>query len=206
MDGLGRRKMTFNFDEMLSFSLGEQQVSDHETIKAMLPGCISVQDSSHLLNLAGVDYVARLRGGAEVLIDAKTRTKGCSRYWYNNEPELALELWSVKPGGKFKTPTSQQKTGWTLSEEKKVQLILFKFHPDDTEQVYLVCFQLLRVAFRANVRQWMHGAYRIDTQESHRNGTGWESECVFVPANVVYDAIRKASLGRLRTANQAPLI
>jgi hypothetical protein len=34
----------------------------------------------------------------------------------------------------------------------------------------------------------------------------WGSECVFVPANVVYDAMRRASIGQLRTANQAVLL
>jgi hypothetical protein len=191
--------MDYDFNERLTFSLGSQQVSDHETIKAMLNGCVSVEDSSQLLNVAGVDYIARLRGGAEVLVDAKTRSK-CGKFWLNNEPELALEVWSVRPGGKFKTPEQRKKIGWTLCEAKKVDLILFKFNPQDTSQVYLVSFQLLRVAFRQNFHAWMK-SYKTDIQSSG----SWESECVFVPVGVVYDAIRRASIGTLREANQSQL-
>lgn len=194
--------MKYSFQERLTWSLGSQQLTDHETIKSMLMGCVSVEDSSQLLNVAGVDYIARLRMGAEVLVDAKTRNAGCSEFWFKNEPELALETWSVRPGGKFNTPESRKKIGWTLCESKKVDLILFKFDPQDTSQVYLVSFQLLRVAFRQNFHAWRK-TYKIGFQESdHR----WESECVFVPANIVYEAIRRASIGTLRNPNQADLI
>lgn len=198
---MGRVSMNYDFQERLRFSLGEQQASDHATIKAMLSGCVSVEDASQLLNTAGVDYIARLRKGAEVLIDAKTRSRGCSRYWYNSEPEFALEIWSVRPGGRFRIPEERRKTGWTLCEAKKVDLILFKFHPEDTRQVYLVSFQLLRMAFSRHLAAW-RTIYKNDVQAS---GT-WESECLFVPANVAYEAMRKVSLGELRTSNQAELI
>lgn len=192
MDGVGGKFLNYDFNERLAFSLGQQQVSDHATIKAMLPGCVSVENSSQLLNIAGVDYVARLRKGAEVLIDAKTRSAGCGKFW-RGEAELALELWSVRPGGKFKTPAARQKTGWTLCEAKKVDLILFKFDPGDTRQVYLVCFQLLRMAFRQNLAAWRQTC-KLDVQCSG----SWESECIFVPVSEVFKGMNAASKGELK--------
>ena len=194
LDDMGGGKLNYDFHERLEFSMGEQKDSDHATIKAMIDGCVSVEDSSQILNLAGVDYVARLRRGAEVLIDSKTRSRGCRRFWTNDEPELALEVWSVRPGGKFHIREGNQKTGWTLCEAKKVDLILFKFHPEDFCQVYLVSFQLLRMAFRRNFTAWRK-AFRTDVQSSSR----WESECVFVPVNAVFEAMKNASIGNLQT-------
>lgn len=70
----------------------------------------------------------------------------------------------------------------------------------DTRQVYLVCFQLLRIAFRSNLADWRR-SFKTDVQTSDY----WESECIFVPATTVYEAMRRASIGRLRLANQAEL-
>lgn len=191
----------YNFQERLEFSLGEQQLTDIETIKSMLAGCVSVNKSSSLdLEKAGIDYIAVLRGGAEVYIDAKTRDSGCSKWWSNKQPELALEYWSVRPDGKYHTPRAQSKAGWTLSESKKTDLILFKFDMADCLNVYLISFQLLRIAFRRNQSLWRK-KYRTAPQDSG----SWESECVFVPVHVVYEAVRAASIGRRRDPEQSEM-
>jgi hypothetical protein len=183
--------VVYEFGERLEFSLGKQQDCDKQTIQRMIPGCVSVDDASQLLNTNGVDYVATLRKGAVILIDAKTRDKGCSRFWKAKEPEFALETWSVRPGGRFGTPECRAKTGWTLCEAKNVDLILFKFDPSDSEDVFLVCFQLLRAAFRTHLPEW-RTKYKVDVQSSR----SWQSECVFVPEGVVHAAIRRVSIGR----------
>lgn len=172
----------YSFVDMLNYSRGVREQTDAMTIQTMISGCNSVTKTDVEDDRAGVDYIATLRGGATVLIDAKTRTAGCSKYWKQG-PELALEKWSVMPGGKY--GTLQGKTGWTLCETKNVDYILFTFDPSDSVEVFLYPYQLLRMTFRRMLNQWW-GVYKKDTQDSR----GWESQCVFVPESVVWAALR----------------
>lgn len=187
----------YSFDSMLERSKDLQAETDIETLRSMVHGCKGVRRTSTSLDRKGVDYVATLRGGAELHIDAKNRTKGCSRYWTDG-PEVALEVWSVRPGGRFNVPDSQAKTGWTLCESKDVDLILFTFDPSDCETAYLFAYQHLRMAFRENCHTWRR-KYKIDVQQSHYDGQQWESECVFVPVGVVEAAIKDVRRTALRS-------
>lgn len=187
--------------ERLQWSYGKQQLSDQQTILQMLPNCVTVLKTTEMLDRRGVDYIARLSGGAEVLIDAKNRDKGCSRFWINGEPELALERYSVMPGGKYKTPKDREKIGWTLNTRSPVHYIFFKFDATDTDDVYLLPFQLLRKAFRDNGIRW----FEICESAIQDNGR-WESKAVFVPVGKVTDAIRRAQIGFQRNPDQAQLI
>src|SRR4030042_6046812 len=118
MDVLGGRGMStiFNFEKKMAYSQGVQQASDIETIRSIITGCVSVKKTSTEVDRNGIDYIAELRGGAKIRIDSKTREIGCSQYWQNGEPELAPEIWSVMPNGKYHIPREQAKTGWTLTE------------------------------------------------------------------------------------------
>lgn len=177
----------YDFCGQLEFSKGQRQTTDLDTIKAMIDGCASVQVADRNLDRQGIDYIATLRGGAEIFIDAKAREKGCSRFWKSG-PEFALEDYSVVP----RFPGDPGKAGWTLDESKKTHLILFTFDPSDTDDCFLVSFQLLRMAFRRNYRTWKD-QYKNDTQQSN----GWKSHCIFVPASVVLDAIQQTSKGKI---------
>ena len=176
--------MRFNndFDQKLSFSLGERENFDMNLIrKALAPSCVSVEKTDAETDKTGVDYIATLRRGATILIDAKSREKGSSRFWKNGEPELALEKWSVYPD-----PWQQGKAGWTLNEKRNTDMILYTFDPSDTRTYYLLPFHHLRMAFMHNLKAWEQ-RYGLKKQVSRR----WRSEAVFVPAGVVLDAIRK---------------
>lgn len=172
--------MIYDFAERLLFSKGARKDSDIETIMSILDGCTEVLEHQSDGDDKGVDYVATLRRGTKVLIDAKTRETGCSRFWKDGNPELAIESWSVAPGGKFETPRSRAKAGWTLDEAKLTDMILYTFSMEDCGTAFLLPFQPLRMAARRNLRAWMD-RYKVDTQTS---GT-WQSEAVFVPADVV---------------------
>ncbi len=75
----------------------------------MLHGCSDCSPSVDLnMDKHGVDYIATLRKGAEVYVDAKTRRAGCSRWWRNGE-EVAIEKWSIMPGGKYSIPENRKK-------------------------------------------------------------------------------------------------
>ena len=173
-------KAVHKFDNRFSFSLGERERVDIEAIKQNIAGCRFVEKTDEKTDRKGIDYIATLRGGSKVNIDAKARDKGCSNYWREG-PELALETWSVIP-----EKGKNGKTGWTLSESSEVDLILFTFDPTDSKMFYLIPFQHLRMAFRKNCNNWMK-VYKVDRQQSD----SWRSECVFVPANKVIKAINE---------------
>jgi len=184
--------MTYDFQERLEFSKGSRQTTDAATIMQLLDGCASVDSATTEMDKRGVDYIARLRGGANVFVDAKTRSKGCSKYW-QGQPELAIEKWSVMPGGKFETRTG--KAGWSLDEAKLCHMILYTFDPSDSELAFLIPFQSLRMAARRMINDWM-GRFKVDVQTSG----GWQSQAVFVPASEIimameetYSAITKIS-------------
>ena len=174
--------MSYNFKERLAFSKGNRQESDLDTIKSILDGCQSVVPACAELDKKGVDYVATLRRGAEVFIDAKTRQRGCSRFW-RGEPEVAIELWSVMPGGKYGVTCG--KTGWTLDEAKITDAVLYTFDRSDCQTAFLLPFQHLRMAARRMIRTWFN-RFKVDIQDS---GT-WESQAVFVPISEVLAAIK----------------
>lgn len=176
----------YGFAERLEISRGIREATDMETIERLLAGCVHVVKTGRELDRQGVDYIATLRGGSTVLIDAKTRTPGCSLYWEQG-PELALEIYSVCPDD-----GRSGKVGWTLNEASNVDYILFTFDPIDTKDVYLYPFQLLRTCFRRNLGEWK-GRY----ETGHQKSDSWRSECIFVPEFVVWEAVRNCTKVRV---------
>jgi len=186
----------YSFQEKLNRSKGVCASNDMNVLQRMIDGCKEVYPTGTVQDKMGVDYVAVLRGGARLYVDAKNRERGCSKYW-NSGPELALELWSVRPGGKYNTRRSQAKTGWTLCETKDVDLILFTFDPTDCATAFLFSYQHLRIAFRRNYKNW-NDKYKTDIQSSKDRGRRWQSECIFVSVCTVEKAIRNVRREALR--------
>ncbi len=170
-----------NFAGKLQYSLAKQQTFDIAILKKHIPNCHKIKKTSLAQDKKGVDYVVTLKGGAEILIDAKTREKGCSRYWNYGEPELALEIYSV---------VEQKKLGWTLSDATGVDYILYTFDKRDSDKYFLLPFQLLRKIFWLNGKKWVK-KYGCKTQESD----SWHSCAVFVPASKVLAEIMNAMKG-----------
>jgi hypothetical protein len=175
--------MIYDFQNKLAMSKGSRLDTDKETIQKLLDGCVLVETACAEMDKIGVDYIATLRMGAKVYIDAKTRDLGCSRYW-NGCPEVAIELWSVMPNGKYKIDARCARAGWTLDECKVTDMILYIWHPQDSEVAYLFPFQNLRMAARRNIMDWML-KYKTDIQDSGK----WQSKAVFVPVNEVVRSI-----------------
>lgn len=99
--------------------------------------------------------------------------------------------------GKVWSVVEQRVTGWTLSEAKQTDLILFVFDRDDCETCYLVPFQHLRMAFRRYIGEWVLKYKRAKQNTRDARGRRWTSSCVFVPAPVVLDALTEVSQGKL---------
>lgn len=170
--------MDYGFSERLMFSQGVVAATCLETIKNHIPGCVSVEKASLAMDKNGIDYIVKLGGGATIRIDHKARG-ACSRWWRNG-PELALELWSVKP-----VPPRLGKIGWTLDESKETDYTLHTF--EDAPQCFFLPFQLLRWAFKKNGPSWIT-KYKRSTQNTDGR---YDSECLFVPSVIVLDAIMK---------------
>jgi hypothetical protein len=191
-----------------NFSRGQRETTDLETLKAHIPGCVSVEKTGEALDRLHIDYVAYLRRGAVLHIDGKTRRKGAAKYWKafrpgrkgvaDGEPDLAIEVWSV-------TPQEEQvgRVGWTLDESSDTDLILYTFDSADTNEFFLLSFPLLRIAARQCYKSWL--ARFRDYPQYSRSSTGkvlWQSQCCFVPAQIVQDAIRSVERGRMPQAKK----
>ena len=176
--------MTHDFNQKLEYSLGERENFDINILKEIYKYADIVKTDTEI-DKTGVDYIATLRKGGQVFIDAKTREPGASKYWKYNEPELTLEIWSV-----MKTPVNPGKIGWTLSESSNVDYILYTFDRSDTNKFYYLPFQMLRTAFRTHFKEWKK-QYFVKTQWSN----GWASQAVFVPASAVIADINRQMTG-----------
>lgn len=180
--------MRYSFKEKLEYSLGEREIFDISILKKIIPKCIDIVKTDEAVDKTGIDYVATLEDGATINIDAKTREAGSSRWWLYGEPELALERWSVVRENNIKP-----KIGWTLNTESLVDYILYTFDKDDSNKFYFIPFQLLRIAFQNNGRDWS-SKYGIKLQLSEYNSK-WHSSAVFVPASVILAEVNKLMTG-----------
>ncbi len=164
-----------NFKDKLEWSQGLFSSDVEETIKSLIPDCERVFEATKEEDRTGIDYWAELSGGRLLAVDHKAREEGASKYWRYNEPELALEVYSV---------CETKKIGWTLDVKKSTEYVFFSFDKSDSDWCFLMPFQLLRMAFKAKGRQWLDD-YGIKKQQSG----GWTSSAIFVPASVVELAI-----------------
>ena len=178
----------WDMNERLAFSLGEREVFDIKVLKEAIPGCASIIKTDEKTDKAGIDYVATLKGGAKINIDAKARDKGSARFWHHGEPDLCLERLSVCP----EKQGGNEKIGWTLSQSSNVDMILYTFAPTEYHGFYLIPFQHLRMAFLRNGCEWVE-KYGYKFQRSN----GWRSKAVFVPASIVLNAVIDVMQGKV---------
>ena len=176
--------MMHDFQQKLEYSLGSHETFDIGILKKIFE-IDDIRKTDPVIDRTGIDYIATLRRGGIINIDAKTREPGASRFWRYGEPELALEIYSVVP-----TATNSGKTGWTLNEESDVDYILYTFDRSDSDKFYFLPFQLLRNGFRQRYSEWTRKYYR-----KYQQNYGWMSEAVFVPASVVLDEINRQMTG-----------
>ena len=182
--------MRYGFNDRMAISTGEQEKHDIAFLRHNISGCIDVRKTDPETDRIGIDYICTLRKGAVIYVDAKTRQKGASKYWKYGEPELALEVWSVKPEN-----GSSGKVGWTLNEASPVHKILYTFDPSDSEYYYLLDFQNLRMALCKHYKEWVK-KYGLKEETSTSEQKQWSSVSIFVPASVVMEAMHEFECGR----------
>ena len=182
--------MIYDFDERLRFSQGERGIRDVEILKHAIRDCVAVRKTDIETDKKGIDYIATLKGGAEIGIDVKVRDKGISKYWKDGKEDLLLEIWSVFPDGNHRG-----KWGWTLSDETNVDFILYTFDEADSDKYFLLPYQLLRMAFFHNGKKWIE---EYGTKFAH--SSSWSTQITFVPASVVLEAINAEMQGTMKVS------
>lgn len=178
----------FDFDERLAFSLTRGDCGVEALIRERFAKIVQLDKLRSTSADSGVDYIAHLDQGAMIRIDLKTRGTGAAAHWQCGADgrlieDLALETWSSIPMG------TSGHVGWTRDASKQTDYTLHVFDPAESLAAYLLPFQLLRSAFLKHSGVWCSN-YKVGKQPNQRNGRFWHSECVFVPAPVVLDAVR----------------
>lgn len=160
----------YAFAERLAWSEGYLDGGIAKILRDRIPGCCDVTKADTDSDRSGTDYWAVRESGLPPLsIDVKVRS---SDFAAKGKDDLALETWSVV----------RSKIGWTRDSAKRTDYILWYWA--DTTRFVLVSFPALCRVFRAYWQTW-RDQYECSVQTS---GT-WQSECVFVPRDVVMEKI-----------------
>lgn len=174
-----------SFQQCFDYSIGQRELFDESVLKNAIPRCVSVRKTDVKTDKQGVDYIVTLKDGSRFTVDAKTRQKGAKRWWKQEEPELALEKYSV---------VELKKVGWLFKDSTvHPDYILYTFDKTDSDKFYLVPYMLLR---KAAFRQWKHWEkqYGVKKQPNESYG-GYTSDAIFVPASVLIGAVAREMVG-----------
>lgn len=166
----------FDFQSQLVMSTG---VAAREDITQILlehiPGAIAMIKANTRDDKSGTDYWIEHKRGTPISVDTKIRNEDPVET--RGKDDLALETWSVV----------NEKIGWTLDEKKRTDFILWWF---PTRRWVLVPFPQLQAVFRQFQSMWTRKYFTCRQRTIANGNRGWQSECVFVPREVVLDAIK----------------
>lgn len=167
----------YAFDERLRWSEGFLDGGVETILRDRIPGCHEIQKANENSDKAGTDYWALRRNLPPLSIDVKVRSTDWAQ---RGKDDLALETWSV----------IDAKVGWTRDHDKRTDYVLWYWA--DTGRFVLVSFPALCRVFCKYWREWSD-KYKTARQ----NSGGWESECVFVPRDVVMGRLKAWSCGKV---------
>lgn len=159
----------YDFDERLAWSNGFADVGIDKILRNRIPGCVAVERAESQDDKNGTDYWAIRDGLPALSVDVKARSKD---YAPDGKDDLALETWSV----------IGKRPGWTRDRAKRTDFVLWFWA--DTGRFFLVSFPVLCDVFSQYWSEWRK-TYRPYVQSSG----AWQSECIFVPRNVVLDKL-----------------
>ncbi len=174
----GRRVIrTYDFDEELRLSAGQSQGASVESILLeAIPGSEKAWPACEEDDRNGTDWWVKTRIEKWLSVDAKVRKEDWKAKGHD---DLALEIWSV---------VEKRITGWTARDDKQTDYILWLW--TDTGRWCMVPFLMLCHVFRANLPMW-ESRYKTAAQKTVRGNQTWHSECVFVPRDVIWSAIKQ---------------
>lgn len=177
-----------SFRQCFEYSIGQRELFDEDVLRNAIPYCMSVYKTNADTDRKGVDYIVTLTDGSQITVDAKTRQKGAKRWWKQEEPELALEKYSV---------VELKKVGWLFKNSAvHPDYILYTFDKSDSDKFYLVPYVLLR---KAAYKRWKHweNQYGVKKQLNSNHG-GYTSDAIFVPASVLIGAVAHEMVGTVK--------
>lgn len=155
-----------------SFINGNEPLEDYLLTK--IPQAQKVKRADLPDDKNGIDYWVKLQSGRVVGVDVKVRDEDWSQ---RGRDDVALETWSVV----------DKAIGWTRNAAKRTDYILFLWK--ETMRCMLMPFPMLCSIFVANWEQWRE-KYKPHIQRTkNEDGTFWESECVFVPRQLLWNKI-----------------
>lgn len=170
------RVREFTFDQQFGMSVGVTAQLETDLLLKHFDA-VAVTRASIEQDKTGVDFWVTLKNNKRIGIDVKIRDHDFGK------DDLALETWSVIETGKV---------GWTRDPQKQTDYIVWYWK--DTKRYCIVPYLLLRKAFIQHWQAW-RALYKSALQTTRQNGAVWQSECVFVPRNVVWRAIYEISNG-----------
>lgn len=159
----------YDFQQQLAWSEGFLDSGIASILVSRIPECYEAERADSNNDRQGTDYWAKRHNLPSLSIDVKVRSKDYSLF---GQDDLALETWSVKG----------QKIGWTRDPSKRTDFVMWFWQ--DTERFFIVSFPALCKVFCHLWEKWA-SKYKCETQHSER----WDSECVFVPRDVVRNAL-----------------
>jgi len=155
----------YDFTKQLVWSHGFLNEGIEKILRSRIPLCESVEQASDKDDRSGVDYWAQRKDLPALGIDVKIRDKDFARY---EQDDLALETWS----------SIDNKVGWTRDATKRTDYILWFWQ--DTGRFFLVAFPPLCKVFARYWERW-----RTTYKTAQQNSGQWQSECVFVPRDIL---------------------
>jgi len=166
----------YSFDRQLQMSQAAASGRDVAAILMQaIPGAVAVYRAHRSNDRHGTDYWVEHIRGDHLSVDLKLRAEDWAA---KAEPadDLALETWSV---------VEQQRIGWTRDATKRTDYVLWLWQ--DTGRWCLVPFAMLCGVFQEHWQAWA-AQYGTREQFTPEFG-GYHSQCVFVPREVVWEAI-----------------
>lgn len=159
--------MTGNFEEQLAYS---RIVEPWQTgvLKLYLKDYVKCDRASFLQDIAGTDYIVTLYNGLQQRVDFKHRCFIDMRF-LTNDPDIQVEHegWAQKAGCDY---------------------YLFTFNPAQLPVAYYVDAARLKEMLPFLLDADAFGN-TIRTVRDYRNGKYVESECMFIPASKLLDAL-----------------
>lgn len=166
----------YDFRERMAMSEGVNETADISTILLQnIPGALHVTKATKNEDKSGVDWWVSMSSGARLGVDAKVREQDYKAI--SGKDDLALETWSV---------VESEVVGWTRNPAKRTDYVLWLWK--DTGRYCLIPFAPLCAVFSDNWQTWAQ-SYQTNRQYTSWKGSGYHSECVFVPRREVWKAI-----------------
>lgn len=179
----------YAFNERMAMSQGHSaSKSIGSILLENIPGAVNVTQAHSSNDRTGTDWWVEHRASKHLSVDCKVREEDWAAKPAAAD-DLALETFSV---------VEKKIVGWTRDPAKKTDYVLWLWL--DTGRWCLIPFPMLCAVFSEHWESWRE-KYKTKQQKTTRDdGSGYHSECTFVPRKVVWSAIYRRFAGSVAVA------